>query len=43
MELTGKLKKEVDDMDTKEEKRDAIRNAGMILTDDELDMVSPEF
>ena len=40
MKLTGKLKKEVDGIDTKEGKRDAIRNAGMLLTDEELDMVS---
>ena len=40
MKLTGKLKAQVDNAPTKEEKRDAIKKAGMLLTDDELDKVS---
>ena len=40
MKLTGKLKTQVDNAPTKEEKRDAIKKAGMLLTDDELDQVS---
>ena len=40
MKLIGKLKREVDSIGTKEGKRDAIKKAGMMLTDDELDMVS---
>ncbi len=40
MKLIGNLKKTVDEIDTKEGKRDAIKKAGMMLTDDELEMVS---
>ena len=40
MKLTGNLKKEVDNIDTKEGKKEAIRKAGMVLTDDELEIVS---
>ena len=39
MKLIGKLKKEVDNIESREGRRDAIRKAGMLLTDDELDMV----
>ena len=40
MKLTGKLKTQVDNAATKEEKREAIKQAGMLLSDDELDQVS---
>ena len=40
MKLTGKLKTQVDNASTKEEKREAIKQAGMLLTDDELDQVA---
>lgn len=40
MKLTGNLKKQVEATATKEEAREAIRNAGMELTDDELDQVA---
>ena len=40
MKLIGNLKKTVDEIDTKEGKRDAIKKAGMLLNDDELEMVS---
>ena len=40
MKLTGNLKKEVDNIDTKEGKKEAIRKAGMLVTDDELEQVS---
>ena len=40
MKLIGNLKKTVDEIDTKEGKRDAIRKAGILLTDDELEHVS---
>ena len=40
MKLTGKLKTQVESAHTKEEKRDAIKQAGMLLTDDELDKVA---
>ena len=40
MKLTGKLKTRVESAPTKEEKRDAIKQAGMLLTDDELDKVA---
>ena len=40
MKLTCKLKKQVESAATKEEKREAIKQAGMLLTDDELDQVS---
>ena len=40
MKLIGNLKKTVDTIDSKEGKREAIRIAGMMLTDDELEQVS---
>ena len=40
MKLTGKLKTRVESAPTKEEKRDAIKQAGMLLTDDEFDKVA---
>ena len=40
MKLIGKLKKQVESSATREEAREAIRNAGMELTEDELNMVS---
>ena len=40
MELTGRLKEEVDNIDTKDGKRDAIRKTGMLLSDNELEMVA---
>ena len=40
MKLTGNLKTQVDNAATKEEKREAIKQAGMLLTDDELDQVA---
>ena len=40
MKLTGKLKTQVDNAPTKEEKREAIKQAGMLLSDDELDKVA---
>ena len=40
MKLTGKLKTQVESAATKEEKREAIKQAGMLLTDEELDQVS---
>ncbi len=40
MKLIGNLKKTVDEIDTKEGKKDAIKKAGMMLTDDELEQVS---
>ena len=40
MKLTGKLKTQVDNAPTKEEKRDAIKQAGMLLSDEELDQVA---
>ena len=40
MKLTGKLKTQVEAAPTKEEKREAIKQAGMLLTDDELDQVA---
>jgi hypothetical protein len=40
MKLTGNLKKQVESAPTKEEKREAIKQAGILLTDDELDKVS---
>ena len=40
MKLTGKLKTRVESAPTKEEKRDAIKQAGMLLTNDELDKVA---
>ena len=40
MELTGELKNKVEKTETKEEAKEVIEDAGMILTDEELDMVS---
>ncbi len=40
MKLTGNLKKQVEKAETKEEKKSLIENAGMLLNDDELEMVS---
>ena len=40
MKLTGKLKEEVEKAETKEEKKILIEDAGMELTDEELDQVS---
>lgn len=40
MKLTGNLKKQVEATATKDEARETIRNAGMILDDAELDQVA---
>ena len=40
MKLTGELKKQVAKAETRKEAKEAIENAGMLLTDDELDQVS---
>ena len=40
MELTGKLKEQVEKTETKEEANKTIEEAGMILDDAELDQVS---
>lgn len=40
MKLTGDLKKQVEQTESKEEARKVIEKAGMELTDDELDMVA---
>ncbi len=40
MKLTGILKDKVSKAETKEAKKDLIAEAGMELTDDELDMVA---
>ena len=40
MKLIGELKKQVESTATKEEAKDVIANAGMELTDDELEMVT---
>ena len=40
MKLTGILKDKVDKAETMEAKKDIIAEAGMELTDDELDMVA---
>ncbi len=40
MELTGELKEQVEKAESKEEKKELIEKAGMLLTDDELDEVS---
>ena len=40
MKLTGNLKKQVEKAESKEEKKGLIENAGMLLTDDELEQVS---
>ncbi len=40
MKLTGELKKQVEKAESKQEKKNLIENAGMLLSDDELEMVS---
>ncbi len=40
MKLTGELKKNVDKAESKEEAKDLIAQAGMELTDDELNTVA---
>ena len=40
MKLVGELKKEVEKIETKEGKKEAIKNAGMELSDEELDQVA---
>ena len=40
MKLIGNLKKQVENAETKNEKKRLIENAGMLLTDDELEQVS---
>lgn len=40
MKLIGDLKKKVDEANTKEEAKELIANAGMELTEEELDAVS---
>ena len=40
MKLIGELKKQVESTATKEEAKDVIANAGMELTDDELEQVA---
>ena len=40
MKLVGKLKKQVEETTSKEEAKEIIENAGMLLTDDELDNVT---
>ena len=40
MKLTGKLKEQVEKVESKDEKKSLIENAGMLLSDDELEMVS---
>ena len=39
MELTGKLKEQVEKAETKEEKKRLIKDAGMELNDEELEQV----
>ena len=40
MKLTGDLKKQVEKAETKNEKKSLIENAGMLLSDDELENVA---
>ena len=40
MKLTGNLKKQVEKAETKDEKKSLIENAGMLLSDDELENVA---
>ena len=40
MKLIGNLKKQVEKANSREEAKDLIKNAGMMLTDDELEMVA---
>ncbi len=42
MKLVGDLKKQVEKTNSKEEAKEVIENAGMLLTDDELDNVTGE-
>ena len=43
MKLWGNLKKEVDNISTKEGKKEAIKKAGMLLNDGELEQVTGGF
>ena len=40
MELTGKLKEQVEKAETKDEKKRLIENVGILLNEEELDQVS---
>ena len=40
MKLIGNLKKQVEKVNSRDEAKDLIKNAGMMLTDDELEMVA---
>lgn len=40
MQLTGELKEKVEQAESKEKAKNAIEDAGMILSDDELDQVA---
>ena len=40
MELVGKLKEQVEKTESKEEAKKVIEEAGMVLTEDELDQVA---
>ncbi len=40
MKLVGELKKQVEETNSKEEAKEVIEKAGMLLTDDELDNVT---
>ena len=40
MQLTGELKEKVEKAESKEEAKQAIEEAGMILSDDEMDQVA---
>lgn len=40
MKLVGNLKKQVEETNSKEEAKELIENAGMLLTDEELDNVT---
>jgi hypothetical protein len=40
MKLTGNLKEQVEKVETKDEKKSLIENAGMLLTDEEVETVS---
>ena len=40
MELTGKLKEKVDKSESREEAKEAIKDAGIILNDAELDSIA---
>ena len=43
MELTGKLKKQVESETTREGRREVIKKAGILLTDEELEKVAGGF